>query len=141
MINAIICDLDGTLFDCKWRREKFLPNFNEFNKNHIHDKIKQPILEILKSMKDKYEIIFISGRNEDFRKITEEQLSKYIDKYILFMRQNNDFRGDEIIKKEIYIEKIKDKYNILFVLDDRQKVVNMWRDLNLTCLQVTNGDF
>ena len=33
MINAIICDLDGTLFDCKWRKEKFLPNFNEFNKN------------------------------------------------------------------------------------------------------------
>ena len=57
------------------------------------------------------------------------------------MRKNNDFRGDEIIKKEIYIEKIKDKYNILFVLDDRQKVVNMWRDLNLTCLQVANGDF
>lgn len=141
MINAIICDLDRTLFDCAWRLQKFSYSFNEFNKNHIYDKVKQPILEIVKSMKDKYKIIFISGRSEKFRKTTEEQLNKYIDNYILFMRKEMDSRSDEIIKKEIYIDKIKDRYNILFILEDRQIVVNMWRELNLTCLQVANGDF
>ncbi len=141
MIKAIICDLDGTLFDYAWRLQKFSYSFNEFNKNHIYDKVKQPILEIVKSMKDKYKIIFISGRSEKFRKTTEEQLNKYIDNYILFMRKEMDSRSDEIIKKEIYIDKIKDKYNILFILEDRQIVVNMWRELNLTCLQVANGDF
>ena len=52
-----------------------------------------------------------------------------------------DFRPDEEIKKEIYFNKIINNYNILFVLDDRAKVVKMWRELKLTCLQVDDGDF
>ena len=74
MKEAIICDLDGTLFDCWWRREKFLPNFEEFHKNHINDKIKEPMLEILNNFKTKYKIIFISGRNNKFRDTTIKQL-------------------------------------------------------------------
>ena len=88
MISAVIFDLDGTLFDCAWRLQKFSYSFNEFNKNHIYDKVKQPILEILKSMKDKYEIIFISGRSEKFRETTEKQLNKYIDKICVFEMVN-----------------------------------------------------
>lgn len=30
---------------------------------------------------------------------------------------------------------------ILCVLDDRNKVVKMWRELGLTCLQMAEGDF
>lgn len=139
--KAIICDLDGTLFDCEWRREKYLPNFDKFNKNHIHDKIKQPILEILKKFQGDCRIIFISGRDEKYRDTTERQLNEYISNYLLFMRKNRDFRADEIIKKEIYLENLANNYNILFILDDRAKVVSMWRELGLTCLQVANGDF
>ena len=36
---------------------------------------------------------------------------------------------------------ILDKYNVAFVLDDRDQVVRVWRDLGLTCLQVDYGDF
>ena len=57
------------------------------------------------------------------------------------MRKDNDFRPDEEIKKEIYFNKIINNYNILFILDDRTKVVKMWRELKLTCLQVDDGDF
>ena len=31
--------------------------------------------------------------------------------------------------------------DVFLVVDDRQKVVNMWRDLGLTCVQVAPGDF
>jgi len=54
---------------------------------------------------------------------------------------SKDYRDDRIIKEEIYREKIAPVYNALFVLDDRDRVVAMWRDLGLTCLQVANGDF
>ena len=57
------------------------------------------------------------------------------------MRQDDDYRFDEIIKEEIYTNNIKDNFKVLFVLDDRTKVVNMWRKIGLTCLQVDNGDF
>lgn len=129
--KAIICDLDGTLFDCEWRREKFLPNFEKFNENHIYDKINLHILEILKKFQNDCKIIYVTGRNEKFRKTTEEQLNKYIENYLLFMRKDKDFRGDEIIKKEIYLEKIKPQYNIFFILDDRDKVVNMWERIRI----------
>ena len=33
------------------------------------------------------------------------------------------------------------KYNVHFVLDDRQQVVDMWRSLGLTVFQVAEGDF
>ena len=36
---------------------------------------------------------------------------------------------------------IKDKYQVDYVLDDRNQVVEMWRSLGLTCLQVADGDF
>ena len=35
----------------------------------------------------------------------------------------------------------KDKYNIKYVIDDRNQVVKMWRELGLTVLQVADGNF
>jgi hypothetical protein len=34
-----------------------------------------------------------------------------------------------------------DKDDVFMTVDDRQKVVDMWRDLGLTCFQVAPGDF
>jgi hypothetical protein len=58
------------------------------------------------------------------------------------MRITSDNRKDSIIKKEIFAEHIQDKYYIEFVLDDRNQVVDMWRnELKLPCFQVYYGDF
>ena len=57
------------------------------------------------------------------------------------MRKEKDYRQDAIIKQEIYENEIEGKYNIHFVLDDRDQVVAMWRKKGLTCLQVDYGDF
>jgi hypothetical protein len=50
-------------------------------------------------------------------------------------------RKDAIMKEELYRQHIEGKYNIKFVLDDRQQVVDMWRGLGLTVFQVDEGDF
>lgn len=59
----------------------------------------------------------------------------------LYMRPEGDVRKDTEIKREIFDNYIRDKYRVLFVLDDRNSVVKMWRDLGLKCLQVAEGDF
>ena len=46
-----------------------------------------------------------------------------------YYKPENDYRKDNIIKKEIFDNYLKDVYNILFVYDDRNQVVNMWREL------------
>ena len=56
------------------------------------------------------------------------------------MRQDGDFRRDDIVKQEI-LDKYIDKDRVLFVLDDRDQVVDMWRRNGLTCFQVAEGDF
>lgn len=77
---------------------------------------------------------------------SREQTQKWlIDRGIhwnaLFMRKDGDMRNDAIIKKEIYEENIKGRYEVLFVLDDRNRVVDFWRSIGLICLQVAPGDF
>lgn len=57
------------------------------------------------------------------------------------MRPEGDIRKDSIVKREIFENYIRDYYNIQFVLDDRNQVVEMWRSLGLKCLQVAEGDF
>lgn len=136
--RCIICDLDGTLAIHNGR--------NPYDENKIHtDKLNTHINGILSN----YiflgtKIIYLSGRNESARMNTENWLrAKHAD-YInstLLMRPNKDFRPDEIVKREIYEREIKDKYFVEFVLDDRDKVVKMWREIGLLCLQVYYGDF
>ena len=89
-----------------------------------------------------YKIILVSGRFDTHRKETERWLEKHKIKYHkLFMRHADDRRNDSIIKKEIYEKEIKPNYEVEMVIDDRNRVVAMWRAVGLTCLQVAEGDF
>lgn len=89
-----------------------------------------------------YKIIYCTGRFEKFRNLTYGwiQANKLPDG-LLFMREDNDSRGDDEVKGEIYKLKIEPIYNVLLVLEDRNRVVKMWRDLGLTCFQVLDGDY
>lgn len=139
MPNAIICDIDGTLA-LLGERDRYNPTTGE-------DLLNLPVANILKVYAHQtlfpVELIIMTGREEKYRKVTEEWLQKNdITHYKnLFMRRNNDYRKDFLVKKEIYEEKIKEKYEILFVLEDRDQVVKMWREEGLTCLQVAYGSF
>ncbi len=57
------------------------------------------------------------------------------------MRPSKDYRPDTEIKEEIYNNEIKDKYNVLFCVDDRACVVKQWRKMGIVCLQCDEGDF
>tara|TARA_R110002020_G_scaffold227539_13_gene438195 strand:+ start:10087 stop:10632 length:546 start_codon:yes stop_codon:yes gene_type:complete len=59
----------------------------------------------------------------------------------LYMREEGDNRKDSIVKREMYEEYIKPHYNVKLVLDDRNQVVDMWRELGLPCWQVAAGNF
>jgi hypothetical protein len=102
----------------------------------------------------RYEIIFCSGRPERTRADTEEWLAdnrfrrdigrapypNYTYYNGLYMRKDGDYRRDDIVKQEILDAHIN-KDSVLFVLDDRQSVVDMWRRNGVTCFQVAKGDF
>jgi len=59
---------------------------------------------------------------------------------LLIMREGGDQRIDSTVKQEMYFEQIEPYFNVLLVVDDRQQVVDMWRDLGLRVLQVKDPD-
>jgi hypothetical protein len=57
------------------------------------------------------------------------------------MRDKGNNEKDSIVKRNMFEKYIRGKYFIEYVLDDRNQVVEMWRSMGLTCLQVADGDF
>ena len=133
--KAVICDIDGTLAHMKDR--------SPYDWDRVDtDEVDPTIKNLLDVLKDKYFIILVSGRDEVCREKTEKWLRGNDITYgMLLMRPEGDIRKDSIVKREIFENYIRDYYNIQFVLDDRNQVVEMWRSLGLKCLQVQEGDF
>jgi predicted kinase len=137
LTKAIICDLDGTLALMNGR--------NPFDASRCdEDLLNEPVANTLKNYHQLgYKIILLSGREEKYKEPTLRFLEMHqIPFDELLMRKTGDNRKDSIIKKEIFMEHVQNKYFIEFILDDRNQVVDMWRnDLQLPCFQVYYGDF
>lgn len=136
MNKAIICDIDGTLADMGTRKPFDFENVDR-------DQVKHATAEAVRVFYDAgYRIILFSGREDSSKPKTVTWLkANDIPYHQLHMRKAKDFRKDAVIKKELYEKHVKNKYQVLLVLDDRDQVVKMWRELGLTCFQVEYGDF
>lgn len=136
--KAIISDMDGcwvlignrSPYDASKCDEVDYPNW--------------PVINSVKAMqKQGYKVIFMSGRENKDRAPTQRQIEKYIDfPYELYMRKTDDPRKDYVVKRELFEQNVKDRFNIEMVLDDRASVVSeCWRAMGLTCFQVAEGNF
>ena len=87
-------------------------------------------------------IILISGRHEQARELTLRWLDENSVPFDrLLMRADGDNRSDEIVKEELFRSEIAPRYAIGGVIDDRSRVVAMWRRIGLVCFQVAEGNF
>lgn len=104
------------------------------------DPIVKWMLEAFQKMGAK--IIIVSGRDSVCKPETENWLLENGIHYDeIFMRPENDMRKDSIIKEEIYNNYIKDKFNVALIVDDRQQVVDKWREMGLKVAQMEPGNF
>jgi len=145
-MKAILVDLDGTLCDVEHRVQHVQTknkNWKMFHDLMVHDDLNHWCFELIEAMSDRgYKIIFVTGRGEPWRAPTESWLTKHKIKYEhLYMRGVLDHREDSDVKEDIYQHMIEQRYQVLFVVDDRQSVVDRWRKLKLTCLQCAPGNF
>ena len=154
MKKAIIVDIDGTLANCEDRvhfLKKTPKDWKSFHARVKFDTVNEWCKRIVEYFYDKREddygrkkcdIIFVSGRVFESYYETKQWLRKNNIEYDhIFMREKNDYRDDDIFKKEVYDKHIKGKYEILFAIDDRSRIVKMWREQGITCLQCAVGDF
>lgn len=146
-------DLDGTLAIHNQR--------GPFDYKKIPtDILNERLAKIVNALSIHGKIIFLSGR--EATEVSEKNTLEWLRKNFpnlkvekaetvndlkarshasLLMRKEKDGRSDDIVKKEIYDNFIKDNFDVIGIFDDRDKVVRMWRKEGLLCNQVYYGDF
>lgn len=153
--DLYIFDLDGTL-SLAGHRQHLLTDrkdpecWRRFYAASINDKPNWPVIGILKAVVNSgAEFLIFSGRSDEVRTQTVHWLRRHISglssmaiKEVLQMRKTGDFTPDHELKKRWYEEMDpSDQARIAAVFEDRDRVVEMWRELGLTCFQVAPGDF
>lgn len=138
--EAILVDIDGTVAKMNGRSPYDVSRVSEdLPKRDVIDQIHREVYYNSKPPA----VIFMSGREDKCRADTEEWLYQHVKVPFagLYMRKTGDRRPDYQVKSELFDRNVKGKFNIRYVLDDRNQVVNMWRKRGLLCLQVADGDF
>lgn len=138
---AVVIDLDGTLSindgHRGWYNEDLV--FNDKPNIFLVNVLKGLELQFDKIGK-KLKYIYVSGRKDKCRADTKAfiltKATLPVDE--LYMRADIDNRKDSIVKKEIYDEHIKGKYNIMGVFDDRPQVLAMWYEQGLPIFRIGN---
>jgi phosphoglycolate phosphatase-like HAD superfamily hydrolase len=168
MQKTIIFDLDGTLANIDSRRDiSMKPNgkldwdvFAAPNSILALDKPNAPVIKMAQMFKaDGFKIVIFSGRNDRGFDATVQWLNDFKVPFDLLVMRPDKFKDkswpiadgnpatpdmrfmpDEILKKKM-LDAFVDIDDVFLVVDDRDKVVKMWRDLGLNTFQVAPGDF
>ena len=158
MKKAVIFDIDGVLAEKSPERD-----YKEYNKVGLDTPVFE-IFQLLEMyIKEDYEIFWITERKELCRKKTiyflytnmSETNSALVFKYMLhhsiefrnfaikksisnslFMRADNDHRKAVVLKKEIYDNHIKGKYDVVACFDDDPEICEMYKNEGLLVFEV-----
>jgi hypothetical protein len=145
----IIFDIDGTLMDIEHRRH-FVNDGNTDWKSFQdpvvmeNDTPNWPVVNIATMMNSTVanRVIMVSARNERHREVTMKQMEAVgLGNCFLFLRGDDDYRSDEVFKKDVLDGLIDNDIKPDLVFDDRNSVVDMWRRNGIPCFQVADGDF
>lgn len=142
--DVIVIDLDGTLANVDHRRH-FVQgkhrNYEAFHAALVDDPVNEWCKTIISQFSlCGYLIRLVSARPKSTETATRLWLNKnkiYFDTLDI-LRPDGDSTPDQELKRAWL--KHTGKEDILFVIDDRQKVVNMWREEGLVCLQCDAWD-
>lgn len=145
----IIVDIDGTLANCEHRQHyvRSKPrNWKAFNAQIYEDAVHLDIVWLIKILHSVgCRIVICSARTDDLREVTEKWLKNKagLDGIYekLYLRGEKDYRDDDIIKRELLDVIRSDGFDPQMVFDDRDRVVKIWREAGLRCLQVAPGNF
>jgi hypothetical protein len=132
--KIVLVDVDGTLCNHEGIRSPFDET------RVIFDKPYEVVVKWVQQLAPFYTIVIVSGRHCSCGQDTISRLNDYYIHYDhLLMRNSGDNRPDNIIKQELLDGMYKcgvTKEQIAFVLDDRPKVLRMWKENGLTAYPV-----
>ena len=142
--EIVIFDIDGTLADVSERLhhiKKKPKDWESFFQGIPQDKAIHSMVRLCNILyASGIKILLCTGRREKDRAETVKWLAQQgVNYHELMLRPNGDRRTDVIVKREMLAG--LDRSKILFVVEDRSGVVEMWRSEGLVCLQCAPGEF
>src|SRR3954453_10819507 len=107
--SVVIVDMDGTIADASRRERKFLlgkvKDWNGFFRDMENDPPITPVLDHVKKLAKRYDIVILPGRPEKYRHQSEKWLAKHQVPYTdLLMRRAADKRPDYEAKASLLSE-------------------------------------
>lgn len=145
----LVTDLDGTVCNIQHRVDYAKTGqWEEFHRRSPGDGLYPDVMFILQCASEMgATILAVTGCNERFRQLRLDWLSKHkvpVDEII--MRPDNNFEHDAELKLrmlEDYFNGDKDAVlrEVCLCLDDRDKVVEAFRNYGLLTWQVRQGDY
>jgi predicted secreted acid phosphatase len=142
--EIVIFDIDGTLADVSERLhhiKKKPKDWDAFFRGIPQDKAIRSMVRLCNILyASGIKVLLCTGRREKDRAETVKWLVQQgVNYHELILRPDGDRRSDVIVKREMLAG--LDKSKILFVVEDRSGVVEMWRSEGLVCLQCAPGEF
>ncbi|MGI4814076.1 MAG: AAA family ATPase [Janthinobacterium lividum] len=135
----LICDIDGTVASHDGIRSPF--DERKVGLDTVHSNIRY----FINSFSKTHTIFFVSGRHSTCSDDTCFWLEENgITMHHILMRASWDNRSDTVVKREILDEIRKNLHydnQIDFVIDDRPKVVRMWREAGVNVKPVYKNQF
>lgn len=152
MKNIIICDIDGTLCTDEHRNHLLADPENRqwdqyFDLCHLDPPV-PAVIEVLKAFQHlrvsvgvPYEIHLMTARIDTIKQKTLDWLERHLVPYDYITFRPADSRVQDNVLKTSWADKLGGPKRVLFVLEDRQRVVDAWRLAGYTCFQVAPGNF
>ena len=149
-MSWFIFDLDGTLALIEERRSRARLSSGKMDFDVMFDpdlitldEPNWPVINSFKALqKAGFQVGIFSGRSAVTEQETKDWLTNYgVKPDLMVMREEGDYTPDDQLKKSWFIKYFGDGSDVEAIFDDRQKVVDMWRSIGLTCFQVAPGNF
>ena len=146
--KIVIFDLDGTLALIDKRREISTKDNGKMDRSKFFDPDmidlddpNTPVITMANLLSSTHRIWILSGRSDVTQQATIDWLAKNNVSYDhLVMRPQNHLYMPDNDLKQMWLDNIGVD-NVAMVFDDRQQVVDMWRQNGLTTFQVAEGNF
>lgn len=144
----IIVDLDGTLYDASNRNHLAQAGlWDDFHRASTTDNPNHDVRAVVDALQEAgHTLLGVTGRNERYRPITLSWLMRWqIHLDDLLMRPDDNFTSDAVIKVKLVenwlAEHAMDRREVLLALEDRDKMVDAWRNWGIPCHQVRPGGY
>jgi hypothetical protein len=147
---AWIFDVDGTLVNVDpilsiilnqdRSTDSFKRNYDEFHKESINCEPHKDVVNMLLEARKDFDIIIVTARKEKYRNLTSRWLkNNNLTHDALFMRQNEDYREDYAVKKDI-LEYVNVYWDVKHAVDDNPSIIELWKENGIETTKIGTWD-